>query len=239
MEKIKFYEVFSLKNIVFFILKTIVLFVILYFTVTTAAVLLFLLPVTAILYIALFLGLTYFIANIPKKESDKEKNFFMRHILKPLLLLIGTGLIFLAIVLTNMIRDKIEIYQMRAFIDKADEIIEYNTSTFYMDGLIGTDYQHDLILIDFDTMTIGFLYRPYVMDRLEKIPLTQNSSLDMENIQCQYELDSPGVRFTAYYPNESSKHRTTAIELEMADGTFYSAKNLTDDSGHVLFLNLG
>ena len=238
MEKKSFYEIFTVKNLVFYVIKVFILFFILYFTVTTAAVLLFIVPVLAIAYIVLYLGLTYFISRFPKSQRIDGQSFFKRHILMPLLLLAGVGFIFLGIVTFNIAKDKFEIIEAHHFIDKAEEIIEYNKNHVYAGGIMETEYKHDLILIDYDTMTVGFIYKNYTMGELLKIRLIENEGIKSDKIQYECDLNSPGVKFTSFYPDEDSTHRTIAIQIEMADGTVYSADGLVDEDGDTLYLGL-
>ncbi|MBQ8827264.1 MAG: hypothetical protein IJ007_09235 [Oscillospiraceae bacterium] len=239
MEKKAFHEIFTVKNILIYVLKVFILFFILYFTVTTAAVLLFIVPVLAIAYVALYLGLTYFISRFPKSQAIEGQGFFKRYILMPLLLLIGVGFIFLGIITMNIAKDKLEIIEAHYFIDNAEEIIEYNTNNFYVSGIMETEYKHELILIDYDKMTVGFIHHPYASAELTKIKLQKNAPINSDMVQQVYELSSPGAEFTSFYPDEKSKHRTIAIQIEMADGTVYSADGLADEDGDTLYLGLG
>ena len=239
MEKRKIYEIFTVKNVLLYIVKVLILFLILFFTFVEPTGLILLAFVALPVYIILYLGLTFLLSKLPKAEKNDGHGFFRRHLLKPLLLLLGVGVMFLGLQASYIIKDKLEIVQLHAFLDDADEIIEYNTSTYHVGGIMGTDYEHDLIIIDYDTMTVGFLYHPYASAELIKYKLKNNTAIQSENIQCEYELDSPGVKFKSFYPDESSKHRTTAIEIEMSDGSFYSLEGMVDkDSGYTMFLGL-
>ena len=238
MEKKAFYEIFTVKNLLLYVIKVFILFFILYFTVTTAAVLLFLVPVLAIAYAVLYLGFTYFISKFPKVEGTEGQGFFKSHILMPLLLLIGVGFMFLGIVILNIAKDRFEIVEAHCFIDSAEEIIEYNTNCFYAGGIMETEYKHELIIIDYDTMTVGFIHHPYASAKLTKIKLTDSGAVNSDKIQYECDLSSPGIKITSFYPDEDSHHRTSAIEVEIENGIVYSAKNLVDEDGDALYLGL-
>ncbi|MBQ2823537.1 MAG: hypothetical protein IJF18_03065 [Oscillospiraceae bacterium] len=239
MEKRKLYEIFTVKNVLLYVLKVLVLFFIMYFSFTTSFVLIFILGFTIPIYAAAVFGLAYLLSKFPKSENTEDKNFFKRHILKPLLLLVGVGVMFLGLIGLNLAFDKLKEVELKYYLKNADQIIEYNTATYHVGGIMGTDYEHDLIIIDYDTMTVGFLYHPYVSAELVKYKLKNNTAIQSENIQCEYELDAPGAKFRSFFPDESSKHRTTAIEIEMSDGSFYSLEGMVDkDSGYTMFLGL-
>ncbi|MBQ8780727.1 MAG: hypothetical protein IJZ72_03525 [Oscillospiraceae bacterium] len=239
MEKKLFHEIFTIKNVLLYVLKVLILFLILFFTFFEPTALIYAAFLAMPVYIVLYLGIVFLLSKFPKAENAQEQNFFKRHILKPLLLLVGVGIMFLGLYAVNGIKERLKVMEAHAFIEKAEEIIEYNTNTIYVSGVMETNYKHDMILVDYDTMTVGFIHHPYVSAELTKIKLKNKSPIHSEKIQREYELSSPGAKFTSFYPEEDSKHRTTAIEIEMEDGSFYSIDGLVDkDSGYTMFLGL-
>lgn len=76
MEKRKLYEIFTVKNVLLYVLKVLVLFFIMYFSFTTSFVLIFILGFTIPIYAAAVFGLAYLLSKFPKSENTEDKNFF-------------------------------------------------------------------------------------------------------------------------------------------------------------------
>ena len=131
--------------------------------------------------------------------------------------------------------------EIREFIDIADEAIVYSNSEYQ-----GSNYQQDFpelvmegryvtdtMMIDYDSMTIGFCYH-----HIAKFELKTFSFKSGGNIPGNYEwshsvaLSEPGALLTFYFDyrdgQEGNGSTTTCIALTMADGTVYTAANLTD-----------
>lgn len=225
----------KLINAGIYLLKVVVLFLILYFTVVEPSELLLLLYICAPAYIILYLALTFFLSKFPKTDNT-GKGFFRRHILKPILLLLGVGVMFLGLYGARFVEEKLETAHIERFMAKSEEKITYMDNLYVMD-IKGVETEHSMIMLDYDAMKIGFLfYGDY--DRYREYKLEKSDGIDSGNIQYTHALNSPGRELITYYPDEKRKHRTTAIAVTMEDGTIYSIDGLKDENSHDVYLGL-
>lgn len=185
-------------------------------------------------YIIVFAGSAFLLSKIPPRSS-KENGFFKKHILSPLIIAVGGGILSLGMI---FLPDAAEKLRLTAFEAQADEFIEYNTSTYHMDGIMGTDYVHNMIMIDYDTKRVGFLIGSYD-DRFIVISLKDTAPINSTKVQTEYALSAPGAVLRSFYSDDNTAHGTTALELTMSDKTVYSANNLHDENDSPLFLVLG
>ena len=129
--------------------------------------------------------------------------------------------------------------EFNSFMEIADEALCYNDNSYFGDALMDSEFFRNTILIDYDSMTVGFLFNGGAGDEFYKYRLKESEPVSNENIQAAAVLHSPGAALTTFYPNEQQPHRTTAIQLETEDGRFFTAQNLTEpDTGFVMALNL-
>ena len=233
----------KMKNILVYVLKVIALFSILYFTFEQPTGLVLLLYMSPILYIILYFSILFITSKIfsPKVKSN---HFFHKHVIQPILLIIGIGVVF---VLLYGVRYFIKLNKeahINQFIELADEVVYYNTNTHYFNGvendkIIHSDsYRTDTILIDYDAKRIGFLFGPF--KEFVEFKLARKELQDPnEKIQLKIELNSPGLSLITFSPNEMNNHRTSSIELIMEDGTIYSITNLVEEeTGYYYHLGL-
>lgn len=226
----------KLINAGMYILKVIVLFLVLYFTIEKPTGLALLLYIYAPSYVILYLALTVVLSEFPKTYNT-GKGFFRRHILKPILLLLGVGVMFLGLYGARFAGEKLETARIERFMANAEEKITYMDNVYVLD-IKGVKTEHSMIMIDYDAMKIGFLfYGSY--DQYEEFQLEKSGGIESQNIQYSHELSSPGRELITYYPDEKSRHRTNAIAVVMEDGTVYSADGLKDENdGYGVFLGL-
>ena len=132
-----------------------------------------------------------------------------------------------------------------AFLDVADEVILHNSSThnytpYFKDERIRCECgtYHDVIMIDYDTMRIAFLRHGGISDffvyDLKPGALTSQNDL----VQTDLLLEPSQTRLVTYYPDGQNTHRTSAIELFLADGTVYSTTDTPDNHWDNAFLAL-
>ena len=132
-----------------------------------------------------------------------------------------------------------------AFLDVADEVILHNSSThnytpYFKDERIRCECgtYHDVIMIDYDTMRIAFLNHDSINDffvyELKPGALPSGNGL----VQADVLLDASQTRLITYTPGFDQGHRTSAIELILADGTAFSTTDTPDDHWDNAFLAL-
>ena len=178
--------------------------------------------------------------------------YLLRHVIKPLqnvsikkyiAVIVGIVVIVAAAILFNTFKYDIQEtrdgFQAREMLSKAEEKIEYNKSTYYMDGIFGIEnIIHNTVLIDYDQPEIGLIKGSitdeYISIRLSKTTADSDIIRHMDNdyfVQSVTELSSPGKRMITLTTDEKEYRRTIAVILEMADGSFYYAEDLTDRNG--------
>lgn len=131
--------------------------------------------------------------------------------------------------------------EVREFIDIADEAIlysnaEYQGSNYQQDfpELVMEDrYVTDTMMIDYDSMTIGFCYHYVSKFQLKTFSLQAGGKVpESYTWSHSVALSEPGALLTFYFDYRDGKEgngsTTTCIALTMADGTVYTAANLTD-----------
>jgi hypothetical protein len=160
--------------------------------------------------------------------------------------------LFLVMVLFNScnsffdIGDNKEKKEIQKIIDKADCKLFYNLSTNYsFPGDEPLRYEHDVIFIDYDEITISFLsyadvYRNFHAFRLAGNNLCDNDCFNESYLQVDYTIPSSGNTLRTFYPFDIEyKHRTNAIQLITQNGTTYSICDLKDKgTGYSCFLAL-
>lgn len=112
-----------------------------------------------------------------------------------------------------------------------DAALPYQTDEIHNSGIMDTDYNTNMVFIDYDSNRVGFLY---YYNNYQSFPLTEGSlSTNKYTIQKQWDLDEPGKKLTTYYIDEYNSRRTIAIQLEMADQSVYSIDGLeTSEEGY-------
>ncbi|MGN0674612.1 MAG: hypothetical protein ACI4KG_02585 [Oscillospiraceae bacterium] len=224
----------KLYNILLYLVKVAILFLILFFTFIEPTGLTFLLLLAMPVYALLYLGTMILLAEFPRQK--RNGGFFRRHILPVITLLLGVGAIFIVYFLGLELKEKLLTVHINNFAKKAEEIIPYDTSYYHMDGMLGTDFMHSVIMIDYDTKTVAFLYGD--LPKYKEFKLSSGTVQDKSMLQLTAELSSPGEALTTYYYKDKSySHLTTSIMLTMEDGTVYSISGLEKDDNDFLSLN--
>jgi hypothetical protein len=136
--------------------------------------------------------------------------------------------------------DSFETRRINRFIESADEILYYGDSTIISGGIKGTRFEESVILIDYDRMRIAFLFSSYPDGEYREFELARaEQAIISPNLQIWATLQPPGALLTSYYPREASDHRTTALQIIMADGSIYSLSGIVDeDTGFDSYLGL-
>ncbi len=174
-------------------------------------------------------------------KSRKGKGFFIRHVAQPLILT-GTAVVTILICTLGQeavwkLGEAIKRNHIESFMERAEAVMEYNTATYYMGGIDGIDTEHSLIIIDYDTMEIGFLLDGIY--NYEEFQLIKGEEITDYNIQATADLPFPAKKFTSFYTEENLKHRTIAMQITMEDGTVYVLDNMTEEkTGYEYFLGL-
>ncbi len=216
-------KVFPWKNVLLYLAKVAVLFLILYFTVIEPF-LIGILWIFPYIYIPVYIAIAVFFAEFPQRKNPAG-NFFKRHILPVLLLFVGVAVCFLLYFAGEKISEKLLTVHINRFADRAEEIIPYNTNSYYMSGMLGTDFMHNVIMIDYDSKRIAFLFGN--IDDYKEFKLESGAVKDTSLLQFTAELNAPGDTLTTYYYKDKTyAHMTTAIMLKMADGTVWSVSGL-------------
>lgn len=173
----------------------------------------------------------------------KGRNFFIRHILQPILLIVAGSLILMGFYLAHEAEEmrreaeyKQKIQAVQEFVKQGDEILCYNDATYY-DDIMGTGLDRNSVIIDYDTMCVGFLHGSSLYD-FDLIQLSESGPCEGV-LQTTAQLESPASVFTSYAPyDEELSHKTTAVQIVMEDGRVFSAHGLKEDSGQDMYLGL-
>lgn len=227
-----------IKKLAIYFVKVIVLFLILYFTFVEPTGLVLIAYVSMPLYIGVYLLLLLILSKFPKSDS-LNKNFVVRHLLQPILLVLGIGIMFLLVSTIKDINNVNKQNNVKTIINKADDVLEYNLSSIYSPSPNELQYQHNTIFIDYDEMTVSFLlvanYHEFHTFKLSK----DNKCNNINNKQIDYTIPSSENTLITFYPIEENNHRTSAIQLMMKDGTVYSVCDLKEeDTGYYYYLGL-
>jgi hypothetical protein len=165
--------------------------------------------------------------------------------LKPTLLFWGrfaavVGAVLLLVFGGSYLADVFESIKINRFIASADETLYYGDSTIISGGMKGTRFEESVILIDYDRMRIAFLFNSYPDGEYREFELARaEQAIASPNLQIRVALQPPGALLTSYYPSEASDHRTTALQIIMADGSIYSLSDIVDeDTGFDSYLDL-
>lgn len=142
---------------------------------------------------------------------------------------------------------KIDAYcqEVSTFLEEADEVILYSPfdhdySPYFEDERIqcACGAFHNVIMIDYDTMRIAFLQHEWITDfyvyELEPGALAPGNGLK----QMDTLIPQTQNRLITYTPGFDNGHRTSAIELILADGTVYSTSDTPDEHWDNAFLDL-
>lgn len=236
------FENFDIKRILSYIIKTIILFLILYFTFVDPTGLVLLYYVYPSFYKIIYILILFAFAKIFAFKF-KKKNFFTKHILNLLFLVVGVAICCGVLTLVNFTNDKNHEKRINNFINNADEIIYYNLnvqnySGFENDKILHPgNYTTDTILINYKTKKVAFLLTNFSV--FTEFQLTEGGISKNKHVQSIIELNSPGVYLKTFSPGGNESHRTSAIEITMKDGSKYSIDNLKEtDTGYYYYLGL-
>lgn len=229
----------KVKTALEYILKSGIVFALLYFTFiepTTVPSGLFLVLVFGLgifgfaLWTAALLGIVFLLSKLPKRDTSGE-GVFRRHFMRPIIIAVGTGAMFLVYFIALHLGEVGETASIKRDISNAEALFQYRTSTYHMSGIKGVDAIHSLIIVDYDEPKVSFLideYYDYEVFRLKSGAHTCGG-----NVQTVIELPAPASKLITYYPDsnypdrpDSLSHRTCAVELIMEDGSVYSLSDI-------------
>ena len=173
---------------------------------------------------AVFLLLAVLLAAFPRRF--RQKGFC----LNLLLIAFGTALWAVVCVLIGFAVQKISDAaldrRIAYYTDNAETIIAVEPSVYHMGGIRKTGIENPCMLVDYDTHSVAFLLSEY---NFKEYHLTQDGGTPPGAVQCEIPLTAPAQSLISYYPgDESNVHRTTGLELVMADGTRYSCAVTSD-----------
>ncbi|MCM1525200.1 MAG: hypothetical protein NC120_12175 [Ruminococcus sp.] len=171
----------------------------------------------------LFIFVCIKVSRIGTPPPDKDAGF-LKKAKQPLLLIIPTILTAIVICAAPFITDEIEnsVIKRRVLnaVNNASVIIDYQNNSDIYAGLEKFGVRRNSAVISYDKMSVIFISSSHITDRnfitLEKEDITSGLFR-----QFSYDLDFPGKRFSTYYG--SYPHRTSAVKIEMEDGSVYSA----------------
>lgn len=217
----------DLKNIIVYLLKVILLFLILFYTFIYPSSIYIVYFITPYFYILGYIVILYILGRL----FNKNKSFYKKHIKGMIELIIGVLICFIIYYLINGIICLVNKNNVERFIKESDEVIFYDTNNMYFDKeipykLLNDNHRSNAILIDYDTMRVGFIFGEFSEFKLFK--LNQDEYVKNDNIQTKVNLKYPGSKFISFFSNENNKHRTSDIEIILNDGKVYNIKNIDD-----------
>lgn len=128
------------------------------------------------------------------------------------------------------------------FYESADERISYELSDEHLDGILGISEQTtNCMLLDYENKTIGFLicvdYDKFYAFEMKEC--TSDDEAELEGLHIQAELPTKdGGRVLFFYPDEASRHRTTALLWITGKGEKYCDLSVRDDEGRTVVLGV-
>lgn len=139
--------------------------------------------------------------------------------------------------------------EIQKFVEIADEAILYsNDQHLGHRGLedfpalaVDGKYITDTMLIDYDSMTIGFAYQHISIFELRTFSFEKGQPPQESAWSHSIDLGAPGATLTLYFDyrdgSEGNGSTMTCICLTMADGTVYTAADITDpETGYNYFV---
>lgn len=139
--------------------------------------------------------------------------------------------------------------EIQKFVEIADEAILYSHNEHLgQRGLedfpalaVEEKYITDTMMIDYDTMTIGFAYHNISMFELRTFSFEKGQRPQESTWSHSVNLAEPGATLTLYFDYrdgaEGNGSTMTCIALAMADGSVYTAVDITDpETGYNYFV---
>lgn len=188
-------------------------------------------------------------------EGERAK--LRRFLLRPLLTMLAIVMVSSVLVPVNdgletklwQERVKASHKEIQKFVEMADEAILYSYDdhlsqeklkdfqALAVDGM----YVTDTMMIDYDTMTIGFAYQDNFIFTLRTFSFEKGQLPQGSTWSHSVDLDTPGATLTLYFDYrdgaKGNGSTMTCIALTMADGTVYIAADITDpETGYYYFV---
>lgn len=150
-------------------------------------------------------------------------------IIDPVVIIVAAVVICAPILTKDVIGGKNEVRSVKADVAGADEIVTYeNSGDLYGDPMFDTDIYRDSMLLDYDKMTVTFLYRMNYCD-YKQVQLTEDGFLPDENHILQFKQPlRDGGEVRVYYDKNGDgtslrpSFKTCAVTVEN-DGKVYGA----------------
>lgn len=103
--------------------------------------------------------------------------------------------------------------------DNAEAVLVLDPSVWYAGGIRETGMVNPAIFVDYDTHSAAFLPDNRTF---KEYHLTDDGVEPRGRVQCEIPLPAPAEKLVSYYSGQQNEvHRTTSLELVMADGTRY------------------
>lgn len=226
----KYFEENCTRKLIILIAEGILVFGLLYFT--------FIEP-TFLIYIPYFVGMPVYlgillIIVVAISFLPYHKHNLCFASVKFIIISAIVGVLFLGYFGVQKIKECNKTLTIKSFIESSDVLLPYNESTFYCGGIDGFDFEHNMIMIDYDSKKVAFLMGSG-LDNFQIFSLSEGNAVGSSNIQFQKELEYPGKSITTFYPDELNHHRTSAIQVVMADGKIYNITEMKERLIIILF----
>lgn len=188
---------------------------------------------------------------------EGERARVRRFLLRPLLTVLAIELVSGVLVPVNdgletklwQAKVKASHKEVQKYVEIADEAILYSYDQHLgQRGLedfpalvVDGKYITDTMMIDYDTMTIGFAYQYISMFELRTFSFEKGQLPQGSTWSHSVELGTPGATLTLYFDYrdgaEGNGSTMTCIALTMADGSIYTAADITDpETGYNYFV---
>lgn len=225
-----------LKNVLLFILKVAVIAGMLYFSVLFWLILLFSTPWLLWVILPLNIALIVFFAVLLSRigtSKNAEKPPLWKRIVHPAAIIASAAAIVTLIVAKDLIKEKLTDITVNLYAWQADELITYeNSGNQYIpslyDSLFDTKIRRDSMLLDYDKMTVTFLYR-MDGDHKKRVRLYENSFVPNDDHILQFKNPlRDGGEVKIYYDKNGGgsslrpSFRTCAVTVEHS-GKVYGA----------------
>ena len=182
-------------------------------------------------------------------EPQKTHRFLIRPLSAALAVLVLSGI---AIPLSKKLEQTIWDHkvntinkQIQEFIQIADEAYAYSTAEYqnshyqeaFPELVIEDRYVTDTMMIDYDTMTLGFCFHRFTKFELKTFQFVEGGQIPAScGRKHSLELTGSGGTMTLFFEYRGGNSTLTCIALTMPDGTVYTVRDLIDPgTGHSYF----
>lgn len=167
------------------------------------------------------------LSRIGADKSDGKKSFW-RKAAQPAAVIAAAVVVCVLYSLKDTIKYKATDALVNTYVGQADEIICYeNSGDMYVDGMFDTNIKRSSMLLDYDRMTVTFMYR-VSGDRYKRVELFENGFVpdDVHILQFRNPLKDGGEIMVYYDKNNGDSLRPSirscAVTVER-DGKIFGA----------------